>query len=93
MVSFGFPLEVHTYQGKQFDGNLFKAFCNLLQITKTQTMPYHPASDGQVEYYNCIILQMIHCFIGKHAKDWDKYLTLLVMTTHAMETQGDRIYS
>ena len=28
---------------------------------------------------------MIHCFVGKHAKDWDKYLPLLVMATHAME--------
>ena len=49
VVTFGCPLEVHSDQGKQFDGNLFKAFCDLLQITKTRTTPYHPASNGQVE--------------------------------------------
>ena len=81
VVSSGCPLEVHTDQDKQFDGNLFKAFCDLPKITKTWTMPYHPASNGQVEHYNCLILQIIHCFIGKYAKDWDNYLTMLVMAT------------
>ena len=85
VVTFGCPVEIHSDQGKQFDGNLFKAFYNLLQITKTRTTPYHPASNGQVERYNRVILQLIHCFVGKHAKDWDKHLPLLVMATHAME--------
>ena len=84
VVSFGCPLEVHNDQGKQSDGNLFKAFYHLLQKTKTQTTPYHPASNGQVECYNHLVLQMIHCFIGKHAQDLHKYLPLLVMVTHAM---------
>ena len=85
VVSIGCPLEVHTNQGKQFDGYHFKAFCDLLQITQTLTMPYHPASNCQVECYNC--LQMINCFIGKHAKDWDKYLPLLVMATMQWNTR------
>ena len=85
VVTFGCPLEVHSDQGKQFDGNLFKAFCDLLQVTKTRTTPYHPASNGQVERYNRVILQMIRCFVGKHTKEWDRYLPLLVMVTHAME--------
>ena len=28
---------------------------------------------------------MICCFVGKHTKEWDRYLPLLVMATHAME--------
>ena len=85
VVTFGCPLEVHSDQGKQFDGNLFKAFCDLLQVTKTRTTPYHPASNSQVVLYNRVILQMIHCFVGKHTKEWDRYLPLLVRATHAME--------
>ena len=27
---FGYPLQIHTDQGKNFDGNLFKAMCHLL---------------------------------------------------------------
>ena len=28
---------------------------------------------------------MIRCFVGKHTTEWDRYLPLLVMATHAME--------
>ena len=49
---FGYPLQIHTDKGKNFDGNLFKAMCDLLQITKTRTTPYRPCSNGQVERYN-----------------------------------------
>ncbi|VDI23541.1 Hypothetical predicted protein [Mytilus galloprovincialis] len=41
IVTFGCPLEVHTDQGRNFDGNLFKALCEILEIAKTRTTPYH----------------------------------------------------
>lgn len=85
IVTFGCPLEVHTDQGKQFDSTLFKSLCKLLQIAKTRTTPYHPSSNGQIERYNRLIVQMIRCFVDKHPKDWDLYLPLLVMATHAMK--------
>ncbi|CAG2193490.1 unnamed protein product [Mytilus edulis] len=45
---FGCPLEVHTDQGKNVDGNLMWNLCELLEISKTRTTAYHPASNGQV---------------------------------------------
>ena len=45
----GSPLQVHTDQGRQFEGTLFQAVCDLLGIVKTRTTPYHPCSNGQVE--------------------------------------------
>ncbi len=83
--TFGCPLEIHTDQGKQFDGNLFKAFCDLLTIKKTRTTPYHPASNGQVERYNRVILQMIRCYVEGNSRNWDQHLPLLSMALHAME--------
>ena len=49
---FGCPLEIHTDQGKNFDGNLFASVCELLHIVKKRTTPYRPCSNGQVERYN-----------------------------------------
>ena len=49
---FGAPLQIHTDQGKNFDGNVMKALCDLYRITKTCTTPYLPCSNGQVERYN-----------------------------------------
>ena len=74
---FGCPLEIHTDQGKNFDGKLFLSVCELLQIAKTRTMPYHPCSNGQVERYNRTLLQLIRCFLKGNQQDWDQYLQQL----------------
>ncbi len=84
IVTFGCPLEIHSDQGKQFDGNLIHTFCKLLQITKTHTTPYHPSSNGQVERYNRLLLQMIQSFAQDNPRDWDKQLPLVVMATHVI---------
>ncbi len=84
---FGCPLQIHTDQGKNFDGNLFKAFCDLLQITKTRTTPYRPCANGQVERYNRLILQMVRCFVQGHHRDWDEHLPILAGAIRAMENR------
>jgi len=83
IVTFGCPLEIFTDQGKNFDSNLFKALCDVLQIAKRRTTPYHPSSNGQVERYNRTILQMIRCYIEKKAEFWDRDLPLLAMALHS----------
>lgn len=76
-------IKVHTDQGKNFDSNLFKSLCEVLQIAKTRTTPYQPSSNGQVERYNTTVLQMIRCYINKNNKIWDRDLPLLVMALHS----------
>ena len=49
---FGAPLQIHTDQGKNFNGHVMKALCSLYRITKTRTTPYRPSSNGQAECYN-----------------------------------------
>ena len=52
VVTFGCPLEVHTDQGRNFYGNLFKSICTILEVAKTRMTPYHPSSNGQIERFN-----------------------------------------
>ena len=80
---FGVPLQVHTDQGRNFDGNLFNAFCDMLQVSKTRTTPYRPQSNGQVEVYNRTLLQFIRCFLKDKQKEWDKFMPALVMSIRA----------
>ena len=74
---FGAPLQIHTDQGKNFDGHVMKALCSLYRITKTCTTPYRPSSNGQAERYNRLLLQLIQCFRWAREKTWDADLQLL----------------
>ena len=69
----GCPLQIHTDQGRNFDGQLIRRLCELMQITKTRTTPYRPSSNGQCERYNRTILFMIRAFKEKNT-EWDIYL-------------------
>ena len=83
IVRLGVPLEVHTDQGRNFEGNLFKAFCKLMETTKTRTTPYRPSANGQVERYNRTILQMMRCFLKGRQNQWDNFLPALGMALRA----------
>jgi transposase InsO family protein len=85
---FGCPHEVHTDQGRNFDGNYFQALCSLLEIVKTRTTPYRPSANGQVERYNRVVLQFIRCFLGDKQQEWDKHLAAVGMSIRASVHQG-----
>ena len=55
---FGALLQIHTDQGKNFDGQVMKALCSLYRVAKTRATPYHLSSNGQAERYNRLLLQM-----------------------------------
>ena len=84
---FGVPLEIHSDQGKNFDISLVKAICNLLEITKTQTPHYRPSSNGQVERYNRMLLQVIRCYLHAKQKTWDQDFEELAATIRAMKNR------
>ena len=63
VVRFGVPFVVQTEQGRNFDCSVMKSFCQLMDITKTRTIPYRPSSTGQIEWYNTIILNFLRCFL------------------------------
>ena len=78
---------VHTDQGRNFESDLFQAFCKVLEIAKTRTTPYHPASNGQVEVFTRTILQMIIAYVSPGVKDWDEHLPLS-MALHSMKNRS-----
>ncbi|KAJ8354260.1 hypothetical protein SKAU_G00218270 [Synaphobranchus kaupii] len=77
IARFGAPLELHMDQGHNFESSLFNKVCRLLQISKTRTTPYHPASNVQVEWFNRTLLQMIRGYVDQNQRNWDEHLPLL----------------
>ena len=85
IVRFGTPYMIHTDQGVQFESNLFREVCRLLQIQKTRTTPYHHQSDGMVERNNRTILTMLSAFVDEHQHNWDEHLPYISMAYRAAE--------
>ena len=84
---FGIPLQLHTDQGRNFDSLLMKQVCELLQIHKTRTTSYRPASNGQIERYNRTILQMIRSYLEQGHSTWDEELPLLTSAIRAIHNK------
>ena len=85
IVRFGIPNQIHSDQGKQFESKLFKELCQLLQIDKTRTTPYHPQSDGMVERFNRTLVTMLSNFVNDHHTDWDELIPYVLMAYRSCE--------
>jgi transposase InsO family protein len=79
VTTFGCSYFLHTDQGRNFESNLFKELCHLLEISKTRTTAYRPCSNGQIERINRTVLQCIRCYLQEHdrQKDWDKCIPFI----------------
>lgn len=65
-----------------------KEVCEILNVTKTRTTPFHSQSDGLIERFNCTLLQMLSTAVIDHEEDWDLQLPLqmLAYRTSVQET-------
>jgi hypothetical protein len=83
VVRFGVPFVVHTDQGRNFESDMFRSFCKLLEITKTRTTAYRPSANGQVERYNQLVLNFLRSFLAGNHRTWDQFLPVLGMCVRA----------
>ena len=46
---YGCPLSLHSDQGQNYESNIFKELCDLLDIREIRTSPKNPKGNGQIE--------------------------------------------
>jgi hypothetical protein len=75
-LRYGFPDQLHSDQGRQFESRLFGEMCKTFYIYKSRTTPYNPKSDGMVERFNRTLLDIVANLISPHCRqrDWDEQL-------------------
>ena len=81
---------LHSDQGANVDGAVFKGLCYLIDAAKTRTTPYHPQGDGQVERLNKSLVKILCKLISDHRRDWADFVpkAALAYNTSVHESTG-----
>lgn len=70
----GYPREILTDHGPQFDSQHFKSYLKRHFIRHAQSTIYHHEANGQVERFNRTLENMIRCTVDAKLTNWDDYL-------------------
>lgn len=79
VCQYGAPRSIHMDQGRNFDSNLFREMCRLLNISKRRTSAYNPQSDGLIERFSRTFLSMLTLFVKDNQINWDVLLPYVML--------------
>ena len=83
IARFGCPCDLHSDQGRNYESEIFKELCQLLEIRKTRTSPGNPRGNGQTERFNKTLVRMIKAYLKGQQREWDRNLGCLAAAYRA----------
>ncbi|HEX2846906.1 MAG TPA: DDE-type integrase/transposase/recombinase, partial [Chitinophagaceae bacterium] len=89
-VMFGAPEYLHSDNGTEFVNEVLAALSRRLNIERTRTTPYHPASNGIVERFHKFLRNAIASFVREDHRYWDEFIDgiMLAYNTAIHEATG-----
>ena len=73
---YGFPEQLHSDQGPQFESEVIAEMCKTMGIHKTRTTPYHPACNGEIERFNKTLCDILATALDGCHFTWDRHVKL-----------------
>ena len=71
---FGCPIFIHSDRGKNYESQIFRELCRMLEIKKTRSSVRHPKGNGAVERQNKTIITMVKKYLRGEQSEWDRNL-------------------
>ena len=78
IVRYRIPARLHSDQGANFESQLIKELCDIMNIKKSRTTPYHAAGNGMTERFNRTLISMLGTLEGEKKKNWKQHVAPLV---------------
>ena len=75
---FGALAKILSDSGANFKSNIMKDLCELMDIWKVRTSPYHDQTNGQVEWTHLMLMHMIEKLSKDRKADWLRHLPEVV---------------
>ena len=80
ILHYGFPSKIITDQGRNFESELIENLCQVAEVRKLRTSPYHSQTNGQCEHFNSTLFIMLGTLTPQQKKDWKSHVPTLVHT-------------
>lgn len=71
------PAKILADRGANFESLLMKELCQLYNISKSRTTPYHHSGNGLCERFNRILINMVRTLSEEKKKQWPAHLAEL----------------
>ena len=90
------PEKLLTDQGSAYESKVAEQLCELFDIEKLKTTPFHPQGNGQSENSNRTIVQLLRIFMDEGTEDnrWDELMPMFAFAHNISkhETTGEVSY-
>ena len=76
---YGAPHSLVSDRGPQFVSSLVKALCEIFNVTRTLTSPYHPQTNAACERFNSYLEATMRTYVSPDQSDWPCTLPGILM--------------